>query len=185
MRESRRMRSRQCAALGLLAVAVACSRFNVHVNRDPSVDLAQLRSWAWLPPDLLEPADQRLLDRYLDRTLRATAERVLREKGYVLAVGQAPDFFLNYRLTTNDYSSPQPPYRYELGAWWSHADARARDTYDTGTLLLDAILPRTRSLVWRGTASARLLPHASLEKSAHRTELVVEHILEDFPARGQ
>jgi hypothetical protein len=184
MRESRRMQSRRCAALGLLVVAIGCSRFNVHVNRDPSVDLTQFRSWAWLPPELLEPADQRLLDRYLDRTLRATAERVLREKGYVPAAGQPPDFFLNYRLTTSDHSSPQPPYRYGLGEWWTDAAARARDSYDTGTLLVDAVLPRTHSLVWRGTASARLLPHASLEKSAHRTELVVEHILADFPARG-
>src|SRR5262245_12725012 len=119
MREEPRMRPLPRAALGLLvAVAVGCARFDVHVDRDPSVDLTQFRSWAWLPPDLQEPADQRLLDRYLDRKLRDAVERVLRAKGYAPAAGEAPDLFLNYRLTTGDHSSPQPPYGYGLGGWW-------------------------------------------------------------------
>ena len=182
---SARRRPQRCVVLGLLvAAAVGCTRFDVHVNRDPSVDLTRLRSWAWLPADLQEPADQRLLDRYLDRKLRATADRVLREKGVVPANGGTPDFFLNYRLTSNDRSSSAPPYRYGLGGWWSEAEARSRDSYAVGTLLLDVVLPQTRSLVWRGTASARLVPHASLEKSANRVELVVERILENFP-RGR
>jgi len=178
------MRALRHAVLVLaLAATVACSQFNVHTNRDPSVDLTRFRSWDWLPGDLLEPADQRLPDRYLDRKLRDAADRVLRAKGYVRAAGESPDFFLNYRLTTADRSSSQPPYRYGLGTWWPERELRSRDSYDVGTLLLDVVSPQTRALVWRGTASARLLPHASLEKSARRTESVVEHVLEDFPAR--
>ena len=173
---------RHAALALLLALAVACSQFDVHTYRDPSADVTQFRSWDWLPEELLAPADQRLPDRYLDRKLR-DAERVLRAKGYVRAAGASPDFFLNYRLTTVDRTSPQPPYRYGLGAWWPEREARARDSHDVGTLLLDVVSAQTRALVWRGTASARLLPHASLEKSARRTELVVEHVLEDFPAR--
>ena len=175
------MRLRPSVVLGLL-VAGACSQFDVRAARDPSVDVSRFRSWAWLPPALQAPADQTLPDRYLDRKLREAAERELAAKGYV-PTGGDPDFFLNYRLTTNDRSSPQPPYRYGLG-WWGHEEARSRDTYDVGTLLLDAIDARTSSLVWRGSASARLLPHASLEKSARRTQDVVEHILKEFPPRS-
>ena len=174
---------RRAAFWALVVAIVACSQFNVHVDRDPAVDVTRFHSWAWLPPEMLEPADQRMLDRYLDKKLRGAVERVLREKGYVPAVGEPPDMFVNYRLTTNDRSSRQPPYAYQLGSWWTHAEARSRDTYDEGTLILDVILPQTRTLVWRGTASARLLPHASLEKSTRRTEQVVEQILKDFPAR--
>jgi hypothetical protein len=171
-------------ALAVLLVALAaCSQFNVHANRDPSVDVTRFRTWDWLPPELLEPADQRLPDRYLDRKLRDAADRVLRAKGYERVAGKSPDFFLNYRLTTNDRSSSQPPYRYGLGTWWPERELRSRDSYDVGTLLLDVVSAQTRALVWRGSASARLLPHASLEKSARRTELVVEHVLAEFPAR--
>jgi hypothetical protein len=38
--------------------------------------------------------------------------------------------------------------------------------------------------VWRGSASARLLPHISLEKRAERVEDVIEKILGEFPARA-
>ena len=177
------MRPRHGVLALLLVALAACSQFDVHTHHDPSMDVTRFRSWDWLPPELLEPADQRVNDRYLDRKLRDAAERVLAAKGYVRAAGTSPDFFLNYRLTTADRSASQPPYRYGLGTWWPERELRSRDSYDVGTLLLDVVSPQTRALVWRGTASARLLPHASLEKSARRTELVVEHVLAEFPAR--
>jgi hypothetical protein len=165
-----------------MAIATACTQFDVRVARDPAVDLTRSRSWAWLPADLVAPADQQLPDRYFERKLTATVDRVLSAKGFEQSAEKLPDLFINYRLTTSDRTDVDLPSGYGLG-WWAHDYRVHVDRYDVGTLILDVIDARTRTLVWRGTAAARLLPHASLEKRARRTEEVVEQILEAFPER--
>jgi hypothetical protein len=168
----------------LLALLLAgCSRYELRIQPDPSVDVTRFRTWAWLPGELCEPADQRLPDRYIDRKLREAAARVLRKRGYEPAGDGTPDFWLNYRLTSDDASRYYVPRGYGL-AQWSRWDRAGVDTYDEGTLILDAIEVAPRELVWRGSASARLLPHISLEKRAERVEDVIEKILGEFPARA-
>ena len=162
-----------------LAMLAGCSSFHVQVDRDPSADIARWRTWSWLPTALQAPSDQRLPDRYFERKLESTVERELASKGYV-AASSDPDFFVNYRLTTADRVSYQMPTGYGID-WWVQAHHASMDSYERGTLFIDVIDARTRTLVWRGTASARLLTSASLEKRAQRTEDVVEHILADFP----
>jgi hypothetical protein len=164
----------------IVVLAVACTQFDVRVDRDPAFDLAQKPSWAWLPPELMAPADQRLPDRHLERKLATTVGSVLQTKGY--RESDRPELFVNYRLTTDAHTDVDVRPGYGLG-WWAYREST--DRYDVGTLFLDVVDARTRTLVWRGTASARLLSHASYEKRARRTEEVVRQLLETFPDHRQ
>src|SRR5215470_15955818 len=101
------MRSRR-VSLHLLVLAVAlaaCTRFTIRTRHDPSADFAGLHTYAWLPLDEADPADQRVLDRAVDARIRADVERDLRGKGIVAAGDAAPDMLLNYRIASTPGSS--------------------------------------------------------------------------------
>src|SRR5262245_12000541 len=85
--------------LVVLALA-ACSQFTVHSPRDPAATFAGRRTFAWLPISEADPADQRVLDPYIDARIRAAVATQLEERGYSPAGSAQPDLLLNYRLTT-------------------------------------------------------------------------------------
>jgi len=168
----------------VLALLVACSQFHVRSDFDPKADFAPLRTYAWLPLDQVDRADQSVPDRYLDKRLRSAVDTELGAKGYAPAGSGAPDFFLNYRLATEPADAMGGrqafPHATAWSGWWG-AEALYRESYDAGTLFITVIDGRSHRLVWLGAAQARLLPHASLEKKAKRVDAVVHQILADFP----
>jgi hypothetical protein len=168
----------------LLALLVACSQFRVRSDADPSADFTRLRTYAWLPLDQADPADQRVLDRYLDKRLRTAIDRELGAKGYAPAESGAPDFLLNYRLSTEPASSLRGSRGMPYGVgWigWYGAEAVYVENYDAGTLYIAVIDGRSRRIVWLGAAQSRILSHASLEKRAKRVDAVAHQILAKFP----
>ena len=174
-------------AVGLLALAIAgCSQFDIRTRQDPSANFASLRTFAWLPRDQAEPADQRVLDPAIDRRIRAAAEADLQAKGYRPA-GTAPaDFLLNYRFSTSpdDALHGNRGASYAGGLWggWNGADA-VYESYDVGTLYLAALDPRTKQMFWVGAACGRRLQNISYERRAERADTAVAKILESFPKR--
>ena len=169
---------RRLLAVVLVVCARACTKFEINVDRDPAFDVARQSTWDWVPIKLLGPIDQRLPDPYLGKKLVRTVTSVLEAKGYRESPDN-PDLWVNYRLLTDTHTDLDAVPAYGLG-WWSniHADW---DTYERGSLVLDIIDVKTRALVWRGIASARLLSHASYEKRSERTEEVARKLLASFP----
>jgi hypothetical protein len=169
---------RRLLAVLLVVCASACTKFDIKVDRDPAYDVARKTTWDWVPIKLLGPIDQRLPDPYLGKRLVATVAATLASKGYNESPND-PDLWVNYRLLTDTRTDLDAVPAYGLG-WWSnvHADW---DTYERGSLVLDVIDVKTRALVWRGIASARLLSHASFEKRSERTQEVARKLLESFP----
>ena len=166
----------------LLLGLTACSQFAVRTRHDPNVDFARFHTYAWLPLNQAEPADQRVLDRAIDTRIRARVADELREKGLTPAGDNPPDVFLNYRLASNPDSDMRG--RSFNGTWWAGwpgEEGWYTDTYDVGTLYLAVADPRTKRMVWIGAAEARLLPHVSLEKRLKRVDAAVHRILVDFP----
>lgn len=172
----------------LLVLLVACSQFSIRSSYDPAATFGQLHTYGWLPLDEADGADQRLLDRYLDKRLRTAVGTELDAKGYAPATAAAPDFLLNYRLVTEPGEAARGgragiPY---TSAWvgWQGAETFYRESFDTGTLYIAVIDGRSRRLVWLGAAQARLLSNASLERKARRVDAVAHKILEEFPPKG-
>jgi hypothetical protein len=176
---------RAVAALGFLALALGgCSQFAIRSEHDRSADFARLRTYAWLPLDEVAPADQRVLDRYIDARIRSAVASELGAKGYRPAGSEQPDFFLNYRLATAPAEQVKGSPRSYFGAgWggWPGIEAVYTETYDEGTLYLAVIDGRTKRMIWIGAAGARLLPHISLERRVKRVDAAVHRILERFP----
>jgi len=172
-------------AIALSALAlVACSQFSVRAKQDPGADFSRLQTYAWLPLDQVDPADQRVLDRYIDGRIRAAVDHELGAKGYRPATGE-PDFWLNYRLATDPGDALRGGRRfyYGIGWGWPGAESVLRESYDAGTLYIGALEAPAKRGIWIGAAQARLLPHISLEERAKRVDDAVHAILESFPRR--
>ena len=172
--------------LALLAMTlVACSQFGVRSSRDPAADFTRLNTYAWLPLDQVELADQRVLDRYIDTRIRSAVDRELGAKGFRPAAGE-PDFYLNYRVATQPDDAVKGGWRPHYGPGWGAypgAETLLRENFDAGTLFIAAVDRPSRRAIWLGAAQARLLPHISLEKRAKRVDDAVHAILADFPRR--
>jgi hypothetical protein len=173
------------AATWAALVLVGCTQFLVRSHRDPAVSFANLRTYAWLPKDQAEPADQNVQHRGFDRRIRADVERALQEKGYAPASGGDADFLLNYRVT----STPTEAMRgtRSVGGWggwwigWPGWEGAYTENFDQGALFIAALDPQSKHMTWLGVAQARLLPHISYDRSLGRIDDAVQKILEDFP----
>jgi hypothetical protein len=177
--------ARTALVLSLALALAGCSQFNIRSARDPGVDFTRLQTYAWMPLDQIDPADQRVLDRYIDTRIRAAVDRELGAKGYRPATGE-PDFFLNYRVSTDAGSAVKGGWRPAHGAGWGNwpaAETLLRENYDAGTLYIAAIDDASKQGIWLGAAQARLLPHVSLERRAERVDDAVRAILAEFPKR--
>jgi hypothetical protein len=171
----------------LLVLLVACSQFRVRSNADPAADFTRFQTYGWLPLEEAEPADQRVLDRYLDKRLRSAVDTELGAKGYRPASG-TPDFLLNYRLSTEPASALRGRRVLASAPGWAGfqgAEAIWTDNYDAGTLYIGVLDGRSRRLVWLGAAESRLLSNASLEKKAKRVDAVAHQVLAGFPSRSR
>jgi uncharacterized protein DUF4136 len=180
-------RSRAIALLFATLLASACSRFTIRSGYDRSANFSHLTTYGWLPLDQAAPADQRLLDRYIDNRLRAAVDRELGAKGYRPAGSAAPDFLLNYRLATEPASGVKgDPTRYFYGAgWygWPGIESLYTESYDEGTLYIAVLDGASKHMIWLGAADARLLPTISLERRVRRVDAAVDQILAKFPPR--
>lgn len=169
----------------LALLAGACSQFRVRSDYDRSADFSRLHTYAWLPLSEAAPADQRVLDRYIDARIRKAVDRELQAKGFRPAGSATPDFLLNYRLASEPAEAVRgSPERYFYGAgWygWPGANAFYTESYDAGTLYIAVVDPQTKHMTWIGAAGARLLPHISLEKRVKRVDAAVHQILAPFP----
>jgi len=171
------------ACLTLLA-ATGCSRFDVGAVQDPTVRFADLATFAWMPRDLALPVDQRLQDRGMERIVREGVERSLAAKGYTPATADDADVLVTYRLVQDARQAAGAPRGFALdgtGTWMR--SSWSTDSYQQGALVVDLFDAKARRLVWRGRASARLLPHKSYEWKTERARQAIDAIMEDAPPR--
>jgi hypothetical protein len=182
---SRAMRGAVAVLPALVLTLGGCSQFAARSDHDPGADFGHLHTYAWLPLAEAAPADQLVPDRYIDKRLRQAVDAELRGKGYRPADGAAPDFLLNYRLA----SAPADAMHRDSGptlhsaGWygWPGAERLFTESYDQGTLYLAVLDPGSKRIIWLGAASARLLPHISLEKRVKRVNAAIHRLLSDFP----
>ena len=75
-------------------------------------------------------------------------------------------------------------HRYGPRAWpVAGATRTIMREYERGTLLIDVLVPADRSLVWRGSASARIREESDPAQREQRIEEAVEAILDRFPPK--
>jgi hypothetical protein len=170
-------------------VLAGCGQMKVAADYDSSADFAALHTYAWRPGPQRPLGDPRFDGSLIDKRVRAAVDRVLASKGFrAAASGAAADFFVGYDAVIRQRIGSHAIngwYGYgagRRGAWRAGPQTVVRD-YEEGTLLIDVIDPATMQLLWRGSSSGVVDPHATVEKREQRINDAVEWILADFPPR--
>jgi hypothetical protein len=172
----------------LAALLVGCSTVQVKHDYDPGFDFSGYQSWFWLPPSEQGATDPRVHNEITEARVRRALEDTLIARGYSKAPSGEGDFGVGYHLAIEgriDVRTVDRYYGYGRG-WrgWSggygYTDTYV-DQYDQGMLIVDIVDMRSRQLVWRGTAEARVDESADPERRDARVREAVEKLFAEFP----
>jgi Domain of unknown function (DUF4136) len=181
---------------GILMLLFGCASLDVSYDYDPEINFAALRTFDWLP--VPEKAQAKAQSNELTiKHIKLAVSRELNAKGLQMS-SENPDILIalhggkekkvdvqewGYGYRDRDYShwglAPRGPW-YPQPAGRDYFDyRRGLDTYEyeVGTLIIDFIDAKTKSLIWRGTATGVVDPTVTSEKINE----VVKKILENFP----
>ncbi|MDX1486904.1 MAG: DUF4136 domain-containing protein [Acidiferrobacterales bacterium] len=166
-----------------------CSTMQVHSDYDPAASFDGLQTYDWVKTETNPTADPRLSDPLLDKRIRELVEKQLATQGYDRSSTGTADFMVGYHVavekklavsTMNDY------YGYRAGWGWSYGAGTGRVMpesyvyeYEQGSLIIDIVNPKTRELMWRGSAQAEV----NQKRGAEQLAEAVERILERFPPK--
>ena len=171
--------------LGALLASAGCSSLSVSTDHDPEADFARLKTYDWHPGS--RPKDGDAVATLTASRVERAVDETLKAKGYTRATSGAPDFHVASQTAVGRRIEAVPSasvgvgyggYGWRRGFAVGTSDVR---TYDEGTLVLDVIDPRTKSLIWRGTAKAAVDPDRSPEEREARIREAVEKLLSRFP----
>ena len=187
-----------CAVLALVVLA-GCSTVGTRaVSPAGASDLAARASYSWLEPPI-ELGDHQTLDRRTDllRESRRLINRELAAKGYrEVPVGEGEMRVSRHLAISTEFTDQGLNSRYaeklagelEAGGFrvadWLEGGGRERP-YRKGTLVVDVIDGESPTLLWRGSAQARIDTRSSaIEDGFPRLAGAIEDILAKFPERS-
>lgn len=181
------------AMVALSLIAGSCSSTRYIVDSDTRHNFSGYSTYAWFqlasPPDKAKPPTE--ANTILTRRIKWAIDGALDGKGMTTAkVGDA-DFLVTYSMVLQSrmvmyhtgWSMPMG-YRggWGWGGWgygggWSGGRS-SMETYTEGTIVVDVLDTKTRTLVWRGIAeNAFRKPNPDDEKVAK----IIEKVMTDFP----
>jgi len=180
------LRSACVAVLATLLAACATTPQTEHRSeKDPSVDLAAFRSFAWRPAAGVAGAEEpmRLLDTRIQKAI--TAELVRR--GYTEDAA-APDFHVTYETAVSDKVRSSPVrFGIGMGSFGGNVGGSVNmgtpsiQNYQEGELVVRVIDAKTNREAWYGTVSGKV-DKAQLDDAAVARAVAIA--LQDFPPRG-
>ncbi|RKH69298.1 DUF4136 domain-containing protein [Corallococcus aberystwythensis] len=171
----------------------SCAGVDVGTNYDPAAAqrINEFRSYAWLSHPQ-QTKDTRINNAITEAQVTGAVDKDLQSRGYQkVAANENPDFLIGWqgaidtRLSSetvdNYWGYPWDPF---WGSYYGPSETYVRQ-YDVGTLILDMVDAREKTLVWRGTAQANLGDSPSAQTDGGRIEKGVEKMLEKFPPKPE
>jgi len=176
---------RRVLELFFLIALISCAPIYVNSDYDPSVDFSGFRTYDWIPGPQGKTGNRRIDNPIVDSRIRMAVENQLREQGFVKKTNGSADFWVGYHAAVQsklDVNTIDTYYGY--GRRWGGGVVVTETQvyeYDEGTLVIDIVDPKTRKLVWRGSAQAEVNISKKPEKRQERVNKAVRMILNQFP----
>ena len=163
-----------------------CSTMSVTFDYDKNVAWEGVQSYNWLATDQAPPTSAstaQLGGGLLDKRIREAVAFEMGERS--IAIADDPDVLVKYHIGTEDKVQVTDwGYRYS-DYYWGYG-GRQIDVYQftQGTVVLDIIDTKTKTLIWRGTATGTVDgTQKTPEEMQTRVNNVIHKILENFPPR--
>ena len=172
-------------ALALVLVAIAgCGgpKLTIDPDYEPSTDFSKYKSWAWLPGMKVSDKD---IDNLTEQRIRSAIEAELPRHGLAKA-GENPDIHAAFHISLRQKVEASRA-TVSLGYGWGPAHVGVSKnptrTINEGTLVLDLVDAKTKTLIWRSTANGSVDPNSTPEERSARINEVVGHMLADYPPK--
>jgi hypothetical protein len=166
------MKRRTLFILG--ALVGGCSGIDVSHDYDPDQDFTALKSWAWDPGDERRVEEVSRVSSLNHQRIRTAIQSELNRKQYRTADPKAADFLVRYRAAVGQRIESMP----STADGWYADDFR---TYDEGTLVVEVLSAKDRSLLWRGEARTAIDFESAPDERTERIREAVREILAQFP----
>ena len=167
-----------------LAACATSPSADIDFDYDTAADFTALKTFGWMPPAGNAAGDELLVKR-----IRSAVETQLQAKGRTASAAN-PDFLIGMQL------SGKTTYGGSVGAGVSVGIPVGRAgrvsvgggkskpiENKEGTLVLDFLDGKTKSLVWRATASGAVEPSSTPEYQQNRINAIVAEMLSYFPPK--
>lgn len=166
-------------ALGIAACATAPS---VTYDYDTAANFAALKTFAWMPATGNAASDELLV-----KKIRTTLDSQLQAKGRTPTQADA-DFLIGMQLSGKTTYGGSTGVGVSVGIPVGRAGRvsvgggkSVPTEKKEGTLVVDFVDAKTRSLLWRATASGAVDPAATPEQQQQRIDEVIAEMLKRFP----
>ena len=173
------MRIATLAMAGLVLGGAGASAQSVSYDFDKSADFSKLRTYAWT-------AGTEIKDELNHRRIVSAIDAQLAARGLVkVEAGAHPDVLVAYHasfdrdLQISGFSSGFGPYRFAPARSGS---ARVEEIL-VGTLAVDVIDAKAKTIVWRGMATKEADVKASPDKRDKNIQKAAEKLFKNFPPR--
>ena len=176
------MRSLLIVAAG--CVLAACSSVSVSSDYDRGANFSALKTWSWFSEGGAPGADASGVVSLTSSRIKSALASELSARGYP-EIAQGASFLVTFHTVLQQkVEAGTEPYGYGWrGGYAGHAVGPDIVTYDEGTLLVDFIDPKSKSMIWRGTATAVVDPHSSAESREGLIKEAVKKIVDQFPPK--
>ena len=166
--------------LALVAAAGCRPPLTVDNDYDPGTDFAKYKTWNWLPG--AKPSEKDI-DSLSEQRIRSAIEAELPHHG-VTKAGEGADLSVNFRISVQhkiETSNASVGVGYGWGPAHVGVSKSPSRSYDEGTLILDLVDAKTKTLVWRGTAIGTVDKDFTPEERQERIQNAVAELLRDYP----
>ncbi len=172
--------------VAVLIMVIGCSSIPLTTNYDydTTADFTAMKTFGWMPP-----AGNAVGDDLLVKRIRSTVNAQLQAKGRT-EVAENPDFLIAMQLSGKTTYGGSTAVGASVGIPVGRAGTisvgggKSKPHEKTeGTLVLDFVDAKTQSLVWRGTATAAVVPKTSPEEQQERINQVIAEMLSHFPPK--
>lgn len=168
------------ATIASLTLSSAASAQGVSYDYDKGTDFSKLKTYAWV-------SGTNLRDELNHKRIMDAVDAQLVAKGFTRVDPSAnPDVLVAYHasfnqnLEINGFSSGWGGYR-----WGAARSGSARvDQITTGTLVVDIVNAKSKTIVWRGVATKELDEKASPEKRDKNINKAAEKMFKNYPHKA-
>ena len=163
----------------------SCSIYGVRYDYDQQTDFAEFKTFNWM-----QVPEKAGIDSFVVQRVKNAVNTELKAKGLVM-ISKNPDFLIaehlgkKSKVQVTDWGYDYGYYgRYRgyggHGGYWGPRRISTYQ-YEEGTLILDFVDAKSKKLIWRGTAKARVQNVDTPEKSEKIINAAVKEILKKYP----
>jgi hypothetical protein len=187
--EENTMSRLRVSAVALAATLAGCSTMKVATEYEASAPFEAYKTWAWLAVDPGQDQAAAIRNPLVRKMVVEAVDREMAKKGFAKTSPDAgPDLYVtvigaaNRRIEVTSYGYAYAgPYAYAPYGYYpvmaAPAATEMREVAD-GTLVLDLVDAKSKTLVWRGTASDSV---TSVETVRGTVDEAVRKMLENYP----